>query len=307
MIVHGDRRTMSVQLELVRLVLRWVMKRQGGPGVSVETARRRLAVLSRISPGPPRGTRREWLDAGGVRAIRVATARSRADRHVLYLHGGAYVAGSPALYRDFIWRIADAARAQCLCTDYRLAPEHPYPAALDDAVAAYRWLLAQGALPARIALMGESAGGGLVLGTLLRLRDEGTPLPAAAVALSPWTDLAMTGDSVRANAASDVMIRADEMERIAGYYLGGTDPRTPYASPLYGDPHGLPPTLIQVGSEEVLLDDAVRLAERMRAAGCEVALEVWPRVPHAWQTWARVMPEARQAIARIGAFVQEKC
>ncbi|MCC6778622.1 MAG: alpha/beta hydrolase [Hyphomicrobiales bacterium] len=242
-----------------------------------------------------------------MRAIRVATGRSCADRHVLYLHGGGYVAGSPALYRDLVWRIADACHAQCLCTDYRLAPEHPYPAALDDAVAAYRWLLVQGALPAHVALMGESAGGGLVIGTLLKLRDDGVPLPGAAVALSPWTDLAMTGSSVRTNAAKDVMIRADEMTRIAGYYLGDADPHTPYASPHYGNLAGLPPTLIQVGDEEVLLDDAVRIAERMRAAGCEVTLEVWPRVPHGWQAWARVMPEARRAIARIGAFVQERC
>ena len=180
-----------------------------------------------------------------------------------------------------------------LCLQYRLAPEHPFPAALDDAVNAYRWLMAEGADPRRTAVMGDSSGGGLTFATLLRLRDEGVPLPAAAVALSPWTDLALTGPSLQRNSKADAMIRSDEAPRLADCYLAGADPRTPYASPLYGDPTGLPPTLIQVGSDEVLLDDSVRLAERMRAAGCEVELEVWPRMPHVWQVWARVMPEAR--------------
>jgi acetyl esterase/lipase len=127
------------------------------------------------------------------------------------------------------------------------------------------------------------------------------------VALSPWTDLALTGESLRRNAGLDAIVDPAEMPCFAGYYLGGADPRTPYASPLYGDPTGLPPTLIQVSDEETLLDDSVRLAERMRAAGCDVSLEVWQRMPHVWQTWARVVPEARRALVRIGAFVQEKC
>jgi epsilon-lactone hydrolase len=157
-----------------------------------------------------------------------------------------------------------------------------------------------------VALMGESAGGGLVLGVLLKLRDEGNPLPAAAVTISPWTDLALSGNSYRQNANADPMIATTDAARMASCYLGDTDPRTPYASPMYGDPRGLPPTLIQVGSDEILLDDSVQMAERMRAAGCEVELEVWPRMPHAWHVWARVMPEARAAIARLGVFVQDK-
>jgi len=157
-----------------------------------------------------------------------------------------------------------------------------------------------------MAVMGESAGGGLALGVLLKLRDEGIALPAAAVTISPWTDLALSGNSYRQNADADPMISNADAARMASYYLGETDPRTPYASPIYGDPTGLPPTLIQVGSDEILLDDSVQMAERMRAAGCEVQLEVWPRMPHAWHVWARVMPEARAAIARIGLFLQDK-
>jgi acetyl esterase/lipase len=157
-----------------------------------------------------------------------------------------------------------------------------------------------------MAMMGESAGGGLVLGVLLKLRDERVPLPAAAVAISPWTDLALSGSSYRQNDEADPMLSRADAAYLARYYLGETDPRTPYASPIYGDPSGLPPTLIQVGSDEILLDDSVQMAGRMRAAGCEVELEVWPRMPHAWHVWARVMPEARAAIARVGVFVQEK-
>ena len=297
---------MSLRAELVRLGLRFFIKRMNGPETTVEVTRRRLALLGRLVPLPPRGTLVKRIDLDGVKAVSVATAESRSDRHVLYLHGGGHVAAKPALYRDFIWRLAAATRAVTVIVDHRLAPEHPYPASLDDAVNAYRALLAQGADPRRMAVMGESSGGGLMLAMLLRLRDDGTPLPAAAVALSPWTDLALTGNSLKLNAKADPMIRSEEAPRLASQYLAGTGPRTPYASPLYGDPAGLPPTLIQVGSDEVLLDDSVRMAERMRAAGCEVELEIWPRMPHAWHVWARMMPEARAAIERIGAFVQGK-
>jgi acetyl esterase/lipase len=163
-----------------------------------------------------------------------------------------------------------------------------------------------GAAPRRTAIMGDSAGGGLALAMLLRLRDEGLPLPAAAVALSPWTDLALTGDSIRSNAAADPLLKSERTASFARHYLAGADPRHPYASPLYGDPAGLPPILIQVGSDEILRDDSVRMADKLRAAGSPVELEIWPRMPHVWQLFARVLPEGRRAIARIGAFVQRE-
>jgi epsilon-lactone hydrolase len=282
-----------------------MLKHRTRNDATVEQKQRRAAAAQRLVPGPPPGTRTIAVDAGGVRADRISTRTSQSGRHVLFLHGGGFIAGSPSLYRQLTWRIASAARAWVLSVDYRLAPEHPFPAALDDAVAAYRWLLAEGAAAGRIAVMGDSAGGGLALSLLLRLRDEGVPLPAAAVALSPWTDLAMTGRSFTANAGADPLLSADQARRFVGYYLAGADPRSPYASPLYGEPAGLPPTIIQVGSDEVLRDDAVRMAERMRAAGCRVELEIWPRMPHVWHLFAPVMPEAHRAILRIGSFITE--
>ena len=294
---------MSLRAELVRLGVRFFMKRPSRRQTLAD-ARRFVAAAEALTPAPPGRARTQALDAGGVPAHRVVMPGADRDRHVLYLHGGAYVTGSAAIYRHFTWRIAAALRASVLVVDYRLAPEHPFPAALDDAVAAYRWLLAQGVAPRQIAIMGDSAGGGLALATLLRLRDEGLPLPAVAVALSPWTDLAMTGASYARNARADPMIDVAVVPHLVRLYLGGADPRHPHASPLYGDPTGLPPTLFQIGSDEILHDDAVRMAERMRAAGCHAELEVWPRMPHVWHLFAPLVPEAQRAIARIAAFVE---
>jgi acetyl esterase/lipase len=294
---------MSVRAELLRLGLRWFFKRRSNPDDPIETIRGRLEPARRFVPGPPKGTRVSRLDVGGRKSVRVASPTSCPDRHILYLHGGGYVFGACTYYRDFIWRIAAATATQVLCIDYRLAPEHPFPAALDDATGAYRWLLAQGAQPAQMALIGDSAGGGLVLATLLRLRADGLPMPAAGVALSPWTDLALTGESLRLNAKSDPMLDVEQTRVFARLYLAGSDPRHPYASPLYGDLAGLPPILIQVGSDEILRDDAVRMAVRLRAAGCSVEIEIWPRMPHAWHLFARLVPESRRALERIGAFV----
>jgi acetyl esterase/lipase len=231
--------------------------------------------------------------------------QARSDRCVLYFHGGAYAVGTAKLLRDFTWRIGAAARAHVLYFDYRLAPEHPFPAALEDAVAVYRWLAGRFD-PRRIAFMGDSAGGGLALATLYKLRDEGLALPAAAVAVSPWTDLALTGRSLQANAAADPMLNVANLPALANDYLCGADPRNHYASPLYGDAAGLPPTLIHVGSDEILRDDAIRMAEKLKAAGCDVEIEVWPRMPHAWHLFARIIPEGRRALARIGAFLQQR-
>lgn len=297
---------MSLRAELLRLGTRCLLKGRPGADASLAERRRRATLVARLVPRPPSEIQRVAVEAGGVAAEWVQSPASHLARHILYLHGGGYVIGSPSLYRHFTWRLAESAGARLLAVDYRLAPEHPFPAALDDAVAAYRWLLAGGADPRQIAVIGDSAGGGLAFATLLRCRDEGRlPLPAAVVALSPWTDLALTGQSLRHNAAADPFLDAEGIPPVAACYLAGADPRHPYASPLYGDPTGLPPALIQVGSDEVLRDDATRMAERLTAAGCKVALEIWPRMPHVWHLFGPMMPEAQRAIARIGAFVRE--
>lgn len=298
---------MSVRAEMLRLGTRCLLKGKPGPQASLAERRRRAAAADRWVPNPPPGIERVAVDAGGVAAEWVAAPVAEAGLRILYLHGGGYVIGSASLYRNLTWRLARAAGARLLALDYRLAPEHPFPAAVDDAMAAYEWLLTGDADPRRLVVIGDSAGGGLAFALLMRCRDEGRlSLPAAVVALSPWTDLALTGGSLTRNAVADPFLDANGIPPIAECYLAGADPRHPYASPLYGDPTGLPPALIQVGGDEVLRDDATRMADRLRAARCEVALEVWPRMPHVWHLFASVMPEARRAIARIGAFVREQ-
>jgi epsilon-lactone hydrolase len=297
------RHRASMQTELARLGLRWFVKRRAHHQ-TIGEARRAFRAMEVLIPHPPRSTRTTLVDAGGVPADCITTPASRTDRHVLYLHGGGYRLGAPATYRHFTWRVADTTRARLLAINYRLAPEHPFPAALEDAMCSYRWLLSSGGEPSRIAIIGDSAGGGLALALLLKLRDSGLPLPAAAVALSPWTDLALTGASLTLNAKSDPMLNADDLPKFAADYLAGADPRNPYASSLYGDPIGLPPTLIQVADDEILRDDAVRMVDKMRQANCHVELQIWPRVPHVWHLLAPILPEAKAAIGQIGAFVE---
>jgi epsilon-lactone hydrolase len=229
-----------------------------------------------------------------------------ADRVVLYLHGGGYVIGSPRSHRHLAAAIASAGAASALLLDYRLAPEHPFPAAVDDATAAYRWLLDQGVAPGRIVIGGDSAGGGLTVATLLALREAGLPGPAGGVCISPWVDLTCSGESYQTRAAADPIVRRAGVEEMARAYLGATPPRTPLASPLFADLRGLPPLLIQVGSEEVLLDDAQQLAERARAAGVETTLEVWERMIHVWHWFLPMLEEAPAAIETIGRFTRTR-
>jgi acetyl esterase/lipase len=294
----------SVRARLVRLCARQLIKRRGRHETLAQT-RQRIRSLERLIPAPPRGTDIRTIDTGGLDADYVTTPASRADRHVLYFHGGAYRIGSRTLSRHFTWRIAFAAQARLAAIDYRLAPEHPFPCAVEDALSSYRWLLANGGISRRIVVVGESSGGGLALALLLKLRDSGLPLPAAAVALSPWTDLALTGTTLITKAALDPILDAGALPRFAADYLAGADPRNPCASPLYGDLSGLPPVLIQVGSDEILLDDAVRIAEKLRSANSQVELQVWPGMFHVWHLFVPLLPEAHGAIEQVGKFVQD--
>jgi len=247
----------------------------------------------------------EQVSAGGVPAEWIVAPGAADDRVILYLHGGGYVMGSINTHRAMVARISRAAKAKAIALDYRLAPEHPFPAAVEDSTAAYRWLLAQGYKPNKIVISGDSAGGGLTLATLLALRDAKTALPAAAVPISAWSDMLGTGSSVKTRAAVDPMVGLEGLLKMGQQYVGNADPKNPLASPLHGDYSGLPPMLLQVGDAEILLDDSTRVAEKAKAAGVKVDLEVWPEMVHVWHVFAKLLPEAQQAIDRMGEFIQQ--
>jgi len=274
--------------------------------VSVEEMRKGMESMIGATAQLPAGLIRESREVNGVPAEWVSARGAAADRAVLYLHGGGYVLGSIATHRELAARISQAAGTRCLVVDYRLGPEYPFPAAVEDAVKAYRWLLDAGYAPERLAIAGDSAGGGLTVATLLALRDARLPLPATAVCISPWVDLAGEGESMTTREKVDPMVTRAPLLAMAKNYLGGADPKTPLASPLYGDLRGLPPLLIQVGDHETLLDDSTRLAERARKAGVEVELEVWPEMIHVWHAFAALVPEGRDAIERIGAHLRKR-
>lgn len=269
----------------------------------VAAARQSMDAMTANSQ-PPEGTRIEPVEAAGIAAEWLTGPGADTSRVLLYLHGGGYVIGSIASHRGLAARIAAAAGIRGLIIDYRLGPEHPFPAAVEDACAAYGFLLDQGIEPAHIAIGGDSAGGGLTFAALVALRDAGRPLPGAAIALSPWTDLAGTGESMTTRAAADPMVQREPLLANAALYLGGADPRTPTASPLYADLTGLPPTCIQVGTAETLLDDATRIAERIRAAGGVVDLEAFEDLIHVFQAFAPHVPESVEAIDKLGAFLK---
>ncbi|HEY8119776.1 MAG TPA: alpha/beta hydrolase fold domain-containing protein [Myxococcota bacterium] len=248
----------------------------------------------------------EAVRANGVSAEWAIAPGARDDRALVYVHGGGYTMGSLATHRALCARLSRLGRMRVLNVAYRLAPEHPHPAAVEDAVAAVRWVFAQGFAPSRVAIGGDSAGGGLTLATLLALRDAGAPLPAAGVCISPWTDLSASGDSIRTKASVDPMVTEGPLRQMAAAYLGGKDARTPLASPLFADLRGLPPLLVQVGDAELLLDDATRFASRARDAGVDVTLEIWEEMFHVWHAFAEMLPEAQRACERIAAWLEPR-
>jgi epsilon-lactone hydrolase len=270
---------------------------------TIEEQRAAMAAMLESMPLPEGVTVNE-IRIGGMTGDWIAMPNSSDGRVVLFLHGGGYVMGSNRTHRELASRIARAAAARVLVVDYRLAPEHPFPAAVEDALAAYRWLRAEGVPAASIAIAGDSAGGGLTLATLLALRDAGDALPACAVCLSPWVDLEGTGASAQPGGADDPMIQIDGL-RETGKQYAGDDLRNPLAAPLYGDFKGLPPLLIQVGTREVLLDDSTRVADKARAAGVSVQLEIEEGAYHVWHAGPH-LPEAADAVRRIGEFVRER-
>jgi epsilon-lactone hydrolase len=281
-------------------VLAMIKSMPRDPTASVERMR---GAMEKVSEHVARDVKCEPVSAGGVPAEWIVPPGAADDRVILYLHGGGYVMGSINTHRAMIARIARAAQAKALALDYRMAPEHPFPAAVDDAAAAYRWLLTQGYKPGKIVISGDSAGGGLTLATLIALRDAKTPLPAAAVPISPWADLEGTGASVETRAAADPMVDKPGLLRMAKMYAGDHNPKNPLISPIHADYSGIPPMLIHVGDAEILLDDATRVTERAKAAGVKVELEAWPEMFHVWHVFAKILPEGQQAIDRIGSYM----
>ena len=268
---------------------------------SVEEARQ-MYDKARYVFALPDGVEVERDAVGGVPAEIVTPAEHGAGV-LLYLHGGGYAIGSPVSHRHLVAALAAASRTRAFALDYRRAPEHPFPAAVDDALAGYRGLLDTGTAPRSIVVGGDSAGGGLTVAALLAIRDAGLELPAAGVLISPWTDLTNESGSYRTRADRDPLVFKEDIDRWRDAYLAGADPRTPLASPLHADLSGLPPLLVQVGSEEVLLDDSRKLAERCEAAGVEATLEIEDGMIHVWHWFGEYLDEAGSAVRRIGEFV----
>lgn len=295
---------MSQNPRLARLaeVLRERRPRPGDPvevqRSNMEAAVAKLPVAEGVATRPVvvAGRPAEWLEPSGPVH----------EGLVLHLHGGGYVVGSLNTVRAMASQLARARRSSVLTLDYRLAPEHPFPAAVEDAVAAFRWLLGEGHDPAAIALSGDSAGGGLALATAIALRDQGDPLPGAVVCISPWTDLSLSGSSIDANAESDPQISRRGLQEMAALYLAEQDPTHPLASPLFADLSGLPPLLIHVGGAEALLDDATRLAEAATAAGVDVTLERWDDMIHVWHAFAPGLVEGTAGIERVAEWLGER-
>jgi acetyl esterase/lipase len=292
--------------------LTWAMRRWIKPNslrtLDVATSRAvtgRVPFRAKLAPGWRIRTEQgaalngEWIEP-------TAADHPARQRCILYFHGGAYIAMSARTHRAVTSRLAAWSDARLFALNYRLAPEHPFPAALDDALAAYRALIVAGLSPSRIVVAGDSAGGGLALALLLALRDAAETLPAAAVLFSPWTDLAVTGNSIVSNNAADALFFGSWVGAAARHYLADTPATHPLVSPVYADLAGLPPLLIQVSDSEVLLDDSRRVIENATRAGVAATLQIWPGLPHGWQIFAPILPEARAALRDAGAFIRAR-
>lgn len=311
----------SLQSKLVGLFLRLTVKRRLDPHAQPAAVRKRVDRMAgrfvkgqdwiKATPVSANGVPGEWVEVSNADNSAKSPDASNTDtsassnKVLLYLHGGGYIVCSPLTHRLMVARICREAGLKALVIDYRLAPEHPFPAAVEDAEAAYRWLLASGYAASDIVVAGDSAGGGLTLALLLTLREQGLPLPAGAALLSPWTDLALTGWTMLTKARQDPMLRLEAASLGARHYLQETSPTHPIASPLYASLHDLPPMFVQVGSNEILLDDSRRLVSKAQNHGVDASLEVWPGMMHVFQAFPQV-PESKEAIQRLGAFLKAR-
>jgi epsilon-lactone hydrolase len=294
----------SVEHQMVADLLRAARADEPPEGLPLELSRANMDQLADILPMPA-DVDVTAAEVDGVAADWVVAAGADDDRALLYLHGGAYTQGSVRSHRSFCGRLSVATETRVLALDYRLAPEHPHPAAVDDATTGYRWLLDEGFDPQRLVVAGDSAGGGLTAALLLALGAEGDPRPAGAVLLSPWVDLTLSGASMEERAAEDLICSPGSLARSAAWYAGGEDPAGPLISPLFGDLTGLPPLLVLVGTAEVLLDDSLRFAAAADAVGVDLTLVVEEGLLHVWPLFPGV-PESDAAVAQIGEWVRKR-
>ena len=274
------------------------------PKISDIAERRRMFDANATNFSPADDVTIEAMQLGGVNAEKSRSPGDNDDGALLYVHGGGYVIGSLDSHRHVVTEAGRACGVPGYALDYRLAPEAPFPAPVEDTVAAYRALLESGLEPSRIAIAGDSAGGGLVVSALVAIRDANLPQPACGWSISPWVDLESLGATMTSNAPNDPTVQKEGLLDFARHYLNGADPRSPLAAPIHADLSGIAPLLIQVGSIETLLDDAVRLAGHAAAAGVATRLDVWPEMPHVWHLFHPILAAGRQAIAEGGAFVK---
>ncbi|PCJ15193.1 MAG: alpha/beta hydrolase [Gammaproteobacteria bacterium] len=295
----------SLSSKVFRFAIKHIASRNFSLKVSPQVQRARLEKASLPFWTSFKFTR-QTVDVGGIASEWIDAENADENRVLLYLHGGAYTFGSSKTYADLASRLSHSCAMKVLVINYRLAPEYPFPAALDDATYAYRWLLDQGYRAENLVICGDSAGGGLTLSTLINLRELGVALPAAGVCLSPWTDLSCDGDSMRTHEEIDPFLSAEWLREMATLYVQLEDPKNPLISPLHGDLKGLPPLLVQVGSDEVLLDDSLRLEQRALSDEVDLTLRVYQDMWHVWQIFAAIMPEAKEALLEIAEFVNAK-
>ena len=291
--------SISLRARFWRVILRKVFKEKQ---LTIEENRVRSASTAKMTRIPKDVTVVD-VDADDIRAKWISPTNENPGKVILHLHGGGYVTGSMDSHLMMCIPMAQTLKTKILLPEYRLAPEHPFPAAVVDAVKVYRWALAQGYQPQDIIISGDSAGGGLALATVLSLRDAGDPLPAAIVSMSPWTDLTFTGQSHLTKAKADCVLLTDVLREWAACYVGTETPNNPLISPIYADFLNFPPILIQVGSDEVLLDDSRMLAEKAKSAGVDVTLKVWDEMWHVWPALGDLIPESKKTFEEIGQFI----
>ncbi len=285
---------------IFRTLLKLLFKKEETIAETRATSKKSAKWMGKL----PEGTIVEKTSIDDINAEWIYTSKANEDKVILYLHGGGYIIGSADTHRMPCASLTQSTNAKVLLLEYRLAPENPFPAALDDATSAYRWLLMQGFKSENIIIAGDSAGGGLSLALIQVLKEDGLPLPAGVICLSPWTDLTMGFDSHHSKATADPILRADNLQLWASSYVDNASPRNPLISPAFADFSGFPPLFIQVGSEEVLLDDSLQVAEKAKSAGVDVTLKVWEGLWHVWHTAGDFLPESRAAFEEIGEFVK---